>query len=175
MKILTKIFLKCAMCGHQSSVAASAVNSFLDDPLSINNVGQIYGRFRCKNCGGREICVSDDSDRLLIDPALLKMCRGCGAPIPLPRVRAMPNSEMCVPCTLDAAKPHHSAAYPHPRRTSGNVRAVDIRQSCARTMRTTAFSSAARHIQRAGGSSHTNSMLLTIDQTPVLEARSLPD
>lgn len=114
MKTFAKILLECSECGRQARLDAASVESRLDEPLSMNNVGRLYGKLRCSNCASRKIKISDDAGRVLIDPASLTPCRVCGGPIPLPRLKAMPGTDRCVPCAVEGAKQPVAPPYPQP-------------------------------------------------------------
>ncbi len=49
-----------------------------------------------------------------IDPAAITACRACGRPIPLPRLEALPDTNVCTPCAEDGAKPPAPPPYPQP-------------------------------------------------------------
>jgi hypothetical protein len=114
MKTFAIILLECCKCGRQVSLNAASVESRLDEPLSMNNVGQLYGKLRCSNCASRQVRISDDAGRMLIDPATLKPCRIFGCAIPMPRLKAMPGTDTCVSCAFSGARQPVAIPYPHP-------------------------------------------------------------
>ncbi len=113
MKGLESIVVDCPGCGRRATVGAETLEPRLDPPLSVNSVGRLYGRLRCPGCGGREIRIAEAAGRTLIDPAAITACRACGCPIPLPRLKALPDTNVCLPCAEDGAKP--PAPPPHPQ------------------------------------------------------------
>lgn len=114
MKALDSIVVECPACDRQATIEAETLEGRLDPPLSVNSVGQLYGRLRCSGCGSREIRIRDAAGRALIDPAAITLCRACGCPIPLPRLQALPDTNMCTPCAKNAAKPPAPPPYPQP-------------------------------------------------------------
>ena len=114
MKTLSRVLLNCSKCGRQGNLDGQLAESRLDEPLSMNTVGRLYKKLRCSGCGSREIRISDEAGRLLLDPASITPCRVCGCPIPLPRLDAMPGADMCVPCAAEGAKPPPVPRYPQP-------------------------------------------------------------
>jgi DNA-directed RNA polymerase subunit RPC12/RpoP len=114
MKAISRLLLNCSNCGRQASLDGVSLESRLHVSLSISTVGQLYGKLRCTGCGSREIRISDEAGRLLVDPASLTLCRVCSCPIPLPRLKAMPGTDTCVPCAVEGAKPPPAPHYPQP-------------------------------------------------------------
>ena len=112
MKALESIVVVCPGCGRRATIDAEMLEARLDRPLSISSVGQLYRRLRCSGCASREIRIGDAAGRTLIDPAGITPCRACGCPIPLPRLEALPNTNICMPCAEDGAKPPAPAALP---------------------------------------------------------------
>ncbi len=114
MRALKNIAVECPGCGRQATIDAEKVEFRLDLPLSMNSVGQLYGRLRCSGCGSREIRIGDADGRVLIDPAAITSCRACDCPIPLPRLEALPDTNICMVCAEDGAKPSAPPPYPQP-------------------------------------------------------------
>ena len=114
MRPLKGILVKCSGCNHQATVEAETLESRLDRPLSIASVGSLYGRLRCSACGNKEIRIGDADGRALIDPAAITPCRACGCPIPLPRLEALPHTDLCVLCGEDEARHRPARPYPQP-------------------------------------------------------------
>jgi ssDNA-binding Zn-finger/Zn-ribbon topoisomerase 1 len=114
MKSLDSVALECLKCSRQVSLDAAVFNSRLDQPLSINSVGQLHGRLRCSQCGSREVLIKDETGRVLVDPAAIVLCHECGNPIPLPRLEAMPGTSICVSCANEGAKAPPAPHYPQP-------------------------------------------------------------
>ena len=114
MKALKSILVDCPGCDRQATIDAAMLESRLDRPLSMNSVGQVYGRLRCSGCGSRKIRIGDVAGRALIDPAAITLCHACGCPIPLPRMEALPDTNLCVSCAEDGAKPPTSPPYSQP-------------------------------------------------------------
>ena len=114
MKALESIVVECPGCDRQATIDATLLEARLDRPLSVNSVGQLYGRLRCSGRGSREVRIGDAVGRALIDPAATTLCRACGYPIPLPRLEALPDTNICTPCAEDGAKPLAPPPYPQP-------------------------------------------------------------
>ena len=55
MKALESILVECPACDRQATIDAAMLESRLDRPLSMNSVGQVYGRLRCSGCGSGKI------------------------------------------------------------------------------------------------------------------------
>lgn len=113
MRSLEGIVVECAECNHRVTIEAEVLESRLDRPLSMASVGSLWGRMRCGRCGTREIRISDAAGRALIDPAAITPCRTCGCPIPLPRLEALPDTDVCVLCREEEG--NHLPAPPHPQ------------------------------------------------------------
>jgi hypothetical protein len=107
---LARLVLACKGCGRESTVDGAALQGRSSEPLTLANVGRLYGRLRCSACSSREVQISDEAGRLLIDPNALTRCRLCALPIPLPRLQAMPGANTCAACAADL-----SGAAPPPR------------------------------------------------------------
>ena len=114
MKALESIVVECPGCGRRAAIDAETLESRLDLPLSINSVGQLYGWLRCSGCGSREIRIGDTDGRALIDPDAITPCHACACPIPLPRLAALPDTNVCMPCAEDGVKPPAPPPYPQP-------------------------------------------------------------
>ena len=114
MKALESILVECPGCDRQTTIDAAMLEVRLDRPFSMNSVGQLYGRLRCSGCGSREVRIGDAVGRALIDPAAITLCHACGCPIPLPRLEALPDTNLCMFCAEDGAKPPASPPYPQP-------------------------------------------------------------
>lgn len=114
IETLESVLVECSGCGRQGTVDADVTDARLDRPLSMNSVGQLYGRLRCSCCSCRETRIRDTAGRVLIDPARIVPCRRCGCPIPLPRLEALPGTNLCMPCAEDGAKPPVAPPYPQP-------------------------------------------------------------
>jgi len=114
MHIIPKLKLECRRCDHRSEMSGALLEERLDEPLSIRSVGQLYGRLRCSQCGRSEVRVLDDAGHLLINPTAITPCALCGQPIPLPRLSAMPNSNVCLACAAGATERPHDPPYPMP-------------------------------------------------------------
>ena len=114
MKALESILVECPGCDRQATIDAAMLESRLDQPLSMNSVGQVYGRLRCSGCGSREVRIGDTAGRALIDPAAIALCHACGCPIPLPRLEALPDTNLCMFCAEDGVKPPASPPFPQP-------------------------------------------------------------
>ena len=112
MKALERIVVECPGCDRQATIDAAMLESRLDRPLSMNSVGQVYGRLRCSGCGSREVRIGDAAGRALIDPAAITLCHACGCPIPLLRLETLPDTNLCMFCAEDGAKPPASPPYP---------------------------------------------------------------
>ena len=114
MKALESIVVECRRCGRQAIVDADSLESRLDRPLSMSSVGSLYGRLRCTGCGGNEVRIRDATGRALIDHAAITPCSVCGCPIPLPRLEALPDTNVCLPCAEDGLEPLAAPPYPQP-------------------------------------------------------------
>ena len=114
MKTLESVLVECPGCGRQAIVDAEMLETRLDRPLTMNSVGHLFGRLRCSGCGGTEVRIRDAAGRALIDPTAITLCRACGCPIPLPRLEALPNANLCTSCAEDGAKPPAPPPYPQP-------------------------------------------------------------
>jgi hypothetical protein len=110
---MKSIRLTCR-CGHAADLDAARFSQFTSEGLNANSVSGAYGKFRCRRCGSRETRVEDDSQRVLIDPDSIVVCRDCGCPIPLPRLAARPGTTLCTICTDDNAASLRAPAYPQP-------------------------------------------------------------
>ena len=112
MKTLESIVVECPGCGRRATVGAETLAPRRS--LSVNSAAELYGRLRCSGCGSREIRIADAAGRVLIDPDAITLCRACGCPIPLPRLEALPDTDMCLSCAEDEAKPSTPPPYPQP-------------------------------------------------------------
>ena len=114
MKALKSILVKCLACDRQATIDAEVLETRLDLPLSIASVGQLYRRLRCSGCSSKVIRIGDAAGRVLIDPAMITLCRACGCPIPLPRLETLSDTNLCMPCAEDGARPPPPPRYPQP-------------------------------------------------------------
>ena len=114
MRSLKSIVVECPECNHRATIEAEMLESRLDRPLSIASVGSLWGRMRCSGCGSKEIRVGDADGRALIDPAAITPCRMCNCPIPLPRLEALPHTDVCVLCGEVEVKDRPARPYPQP-------------------------------------------------------------
>jgi len=114
MREIPTLKFECRHCAHRGEIDGALLGQRLGEPLSIRSVGQLYGRLRCSQCGASEVRVLDDAGHPLLDPTAITPCVVCGQPIPLPRLSAMPNSNVCLACAVDAAKQPLDPPYPMP-------------------------------------------------------------
>src|SRR5262245_36440364 len=110
VKAIPSLLLGCKICGKQATLKRSLLETYLDEPLSINSVGFLYDKLVCR-CGQRKFQVSDDAGRLLLDSDKLRRCRVCKNAIPLPRLAAV-NTDKCFNCA--SQKPAPAAPHPQP-------------------------------------------------------------
>ena len=108
-KAIPNLLLECKICGKQTTLKCSLLETYLDEPLSINTVGFLYDKLVC-GCGQRKFQASDDAGRVLLDSDKLTRCRVCKNAIPLPRLAAV-NTDKCFNCASQKPAP----AAPHPR------------------------------------------------------------
>ena len=110
---LSHIVLKCG-CGRIVRKSAGELSPRLSETPNIFNVLSLASKFRCSDCGEKELQIFDDKDRLLYDPTQAHLCQACGTPIPLPRIAAMPEAQLCTPCVEEGNKPPPIPAHPEP-------------------------------------------------------------
>jgi hypothetical protein len=78
------------------------------------NQGRSRRYCSAKSSPGEPSRIADDAGLILVDPASLTSCRACGFPIPLPRLGALPGTNVCGACAAEGAKPRPAPAYPQP-------------------------------------------------------------
>jgi ssDNA-binding Zn-finger/Zn-ribbon topoisomerase 1 len=111
---LDHITIECSTCGRRTKVDGADLGNRIDDELSFDTVGRIVKRLVCGSCRARSIKVYDDSARLLVDTANTPLCRVCGDPILLPRIRALPTTTLCGHCATEASVQTQPRPYPQP-------------------------------------------------------------
>ena len=88
-----------------------------DDPDcrgAINSISKNYKKYTCTECKSRNPFIKSKDGTVLFDPTNLTMCKICGQPIPLSRLKVQPGAQVCVPCGHDATSPKRRASYPRP-------------------------------------------------------------
>lgn len=111
---LESVHLTCSECGRQASLDATLLESQHELSLSVHTVGRLYRKLRCKNCGSKRVRIEDEVHQTLVDPDKLVLCQACDEPIPMPRLKVMPEAKFCVPCAQDKAKPPPVPPWPQP-------------------------------------------------------------
>lgn len=106
--------LECA-CGHHGEVQEATLRFRLGDPLTISDVMDALGKFKCTHCNSQNsFRIRDDSGRLLYDPEQARYCYNCDAIIPIPRIEALPHTRLCASCAEESAGGHSIPPYPNP-------------------------------------------------------------
>jgi hypothetical protein len=135
MRVIPKLRLECNHCKHIAEVAGVLFEQRLGEPLTMTSVGLLSGKTRCSKCNSLEILIFEDTGRLLIDPAELTLCESCGCAIPIPRLHAMPGSNICVSCSDQKTETQPAPPHPQPppdRRTCPRCkRPTAVRQNAA--------------------------------------------
>jgi len=106
--------LECLDCDHRGLIERSLFERFTGECLNVNSLSAAFTRFRCTGCGGKRLRIMRADGELLFDAAQEKPCRGCGDPIPLPRLRLLPGAAWCAICADEAADPRPAPAHPQP-------------------------------------------------------------
>ena len=105
---------ECIHCGRNGKYTGDQFENRFDEPLTMRSVGQLAGAFRCSQCSHKQTKIFDHTGRLLIDSKNFTPCAVCGQAIPLPRLAAMPGSNICIACADDATMPHPAPPHPQP-------------------------------------------------------------
>jgi hypothetical protein len=114
MRVIPKLKIKCNCCSNEVELEGARLEQHLGEPLSLSSVGLLYDKLRCRECERRDLRLSDDAGRLLIDSTSITRCQNCKSVIPLPRLAAMPNSRICFACAADTARPLPDPPHPQP-------------------------------------------------------------
>lgn len=111
---MKSVLIECGECDHSAVLDEDRFAEMIGDDLSIKTVSKLFPRLRCSKCGSRTIFIKDERERVIIDPRDIVSCKSCGLPIPLPRLAAMPGTNICPSCAIEGVKPQPQAAYPQP-------------------------------------------------------------
>lgn len=114
MNKLENLSLECCNCGHTAIIGSELAESHLGEPISMAVVGRLFGKLVCKACSSREVRISDAAGRVIVDPQSLTLCKVCGFPIALPRIAALPSTNICAACAAEGAKPPTVPHFPQP-------------------------------------------------------------
>ncbi|GEM_PF-3421594 len=100
MKV-SDVTAECA-CGHHGAIADEGLAEAVGDEPTMANLGRGYDHIGCPSCAAPEVSVFVGG-ALMFDCDQLQRCvvADCGAPIPLPRLAAVPGCTRCLQCELD--------------------------------------------------------------------------
>ena len=97
---LSHITLHCHECDNQGEIDyESLVRKWKNDyKLDATNINTILGRFKCRDCLKRNFILLDAKDEVLFDMERNTPCRSCVLAIPFHRLKAKPDTKLCVSC-----------------------------------------------------------------------------
>lgn len=113
-RAIQEVRVECLGCGRRGTVVNEALERLLGEQLTYVNIAELWSKFRCTGCGSKRIRLSDESDRLLLDPVDARHCKICGTAILIPRMEVVPDTNTCSTCAREIRRPEPPPPYPVP-------------------------------------------------------------